>query len=166
MIPKIGPELSPTVLKRIQEVEQEMETLRQNLAIPTIIEDERVEQLINADEEFFNNLTSEQCEEASFVLNRFSLKIQMELNKYQALMVWCTNNIRYIIADETAKHQSYSYDERKYSTMKQIPVARELEAVRVESELKYDSLLGLSDKIQAVARCYSNLSQRRSKYSA
>jgi len=164
MLPKIGPELSPKVLERVAQLETEILELRTQLGLPKSNQDERVDELVNLSEAEFNAMTAEECEEASFVLNRHAYNIQTELNKWQGLAVWCTNNIRFVIADKTPEHASYSYDERKYLMMKTIPVAREFESIRVEAELKKDSLWGLSEKIANIARCYSNLAQKRTKY--
>jgi hypothetical protein len=131
----------------------------------------------NLSEKYMNLTTNdmqhmgpEELGEAAYVLSNYALYLQKEVNHQQAIVVWCKDNLDYILADKADQYggQFCPHAERKLLAIKDSEIARELYKVQMHAKMRVETLSFMPSRIEALSKKLEELQQtkRRQKYVA
>jgi hypothetical protein len=152
---------------KIDELREEVEKLLQNypakVGLGVIQPTNEVNQFLTMTISEQRKLSAEECGEAAIVLNQAATYIQLETNRMQADIDWCTEYINWIIAQDVAnvgtKYTPYEY--RRILAIKQNDVAMKLQKVISRAQLRIKSLAYMPTQLRATAASFADLQQTK-----
>ena len=122
-----------------------------------------VEYIINLPSGEINNMKSPAATAYSFVLFAHAEYLQTLYNKEKSVVDFCESSIWYIIADRVNNYggQYSKWQEKYYSAIKESPLAKNLNHLKLHSEARLSRLENKSIIVRRMAETLSNLAKRR-----
>ena len=143
----------------LQKVDEWIESRNVDL----VAKNDQVDYIINLPSGELNNIKREAALSYSFVLFAHSEYLQTLYNKEKAVVDFCENSIWYIISDKVNNYggQYSKWQEKYYSAIKENPLAKVLNNLKLHSEARLSRLNNKSDITKKMADILYDLSKRR-----
>jgi len=131
--------------------------------VDLVTKNDQVDYIINLPSGELNNMKKEVALSYSFVLFAHSEYLQTLYNKEKAVVDFCENSIWYIIADRVNNYggQYSKWQEKYYSAIKESPLAKNLNHLKLHSEARLSRLENKAIIVRRMAETLSTLGKRR-----
>lgn len=107
------------------------------------------------------HLTAPDLGEAAYCLEQYGFFLQRAQNREQTRVRWAEENLRRLLATLLPSQKAYSLEERRALAIAGSDSARELEQIRVASQLRLERLQYQAQRVQGLARALLSLQQTR-----
>lgn len=109
------------------------------------------------------SMTAQECEEGAVLLQQLAFYVQRHYNRCQAVMDWCEERIRLVIAPDVGKMTGYSLEERRPLAVSRSPIAMKIQAVKSEAQSKLADIAYIPQRVENQARRLSDLAKTKVK---
>src|SRR5688572_18605984 len=142
------PESQTLAEKRVEEKRTQIQNYEKRLGLPVLRSNKDECEALNLSGEDISKLTPEQRDEYSGDLASYAIYIQRTLAKEKGMARWLEARINLTVAPELNDYTGYySHDQRRAIAIKGNAYAKELEEIRMTTQLKVDILEGLTYQI-------------------
>lgn len=144
----------------MEEADRLLDEYERSLGLPPAFAAE-VEQeatrLLNLPPAVLRKMSAEECGAAAFTLRQFARHLQRSVNREQARVAWCEENIDAIIAKEVHKYAGASFVERKLKAVRESEAAAAVDRLRVHAKLRVERVSFLAAKVGDEAEALKSL---------
>src|SRR6185312_712677 len=109
--------------EEIQKFRETLLSYYKGLSLDRVSIGKSIDEILGLESNDLRRLSPESCGEYAFELSKYSLYLQQELNKHEALIKKCDEYLKYIIAPRMVEITAYSFDERKMIAIRDNSVA-------------------------------------------
>lgn len=144
-------------VRRFNRVKRKLEEFSQDIGFPAdgAGASQEIMEISGAD---FRKMTAEQCEEVVVDLANYALHVRRTLNRETAYSQWLASKINMAIADELNQYEGYySQEQRRAKAIVNNAYAKELEELRINTEMKIAVLAELPFQINQLCRVASDV---------
>jgi len=147
------PEEKNSIKSRIIDKINEMQgAVKLNFTVP-----EEIDNIINLSRGDLKNMAGEELSINCIRLAQYALFIKTEINKVKSAHNWCEANIDSIVGREAANTTGYGIGEKTLIIKRNDPVAKELEAARIQFASRLTMLEDIDRKIEFLANSMKSL---------
>lgn len=149
--------------KKAQAFLQKVDDWIEDRNVDLIAKNDQVENIINLPSGEINNMKQHVAAAYSFVLFAHAEYIQTLYNKEKSVVDFCENSIWYIISDKVNNYggQYSKWQEKYYSAIKENPLAKTLNNLKLHSEARLSRLTNKSELTKKMATILYDISKRR-----
>jgi hypothetical protein len=150
----------PTSQQRLDETDRLLDEYERTLGLPAAFDKEverEATRLLNLSPSVLRKMSAQECGEAAFTLRQFSRHLQRSVNREQARVAWCEENIDAIIAKEVHKYAGASFVERKLKAVRENEAAAKIDRLRVHAKLRVERVSFLAAKVGDEAEALKSL---------
>jgi hypothetical protein len=113
---------------------------------------DEVQRILSLDRAEITKMSREACGECAFVLSQYSLFVQKEFNRENAVLEWVETNLSNVTGKYMGQYSGATLDERKSSVIAENTYARDLFKIRNRVRLKTTNINFLSNKISFMSQ--------------
>lgn len=150
---------------KIKLLENKLEQRLSDKKLSFIALDSEIEEIFTLGSEDFTKITSSKLSEYSFIISRYGLYLNKELNKEKAARNWAKKSLDYIIlpimSNYRNKNEYMSNDEVKMRAIFDNDVAKKFYAYIIDKEQTIDLLIDLSFDIRKMSDSLTEMSKSR-----
>lgn len=149
-----------TYAEQLLEIEAELENYIASLAI-TPVKISPIQKILESDRGELIRMTASECEQNALLLTQCGMDSQVKYNKLYAVIQWIDSMIDDMITPVVSNYNGYSYEERKKSAILDNSAAKYLHDRKRELVLKKDSMFGLINKLDVMAKFYGEMAKSK-----
>lgn len=144
------------------EIRERLEIFKAEIRFPSIKPPDKISDILNKliDISTLKVLTAEQLSEHMVLLAGYNLYLCEQENRLIATINWCESNIKYIIGKNVDQIEGF-FTEKELKIRANEQNAQELEKIKLEMQVKLDSIKNLGFKIDFVTNNLKNLYYER-----
>jgi hypothetical protein len=141
------------VQSRLDDVQEMLNNFNASIGLGNLVFNPDVDQALSFSMQQLAGMDEEECNSFAFGLDQYSLFIQQKENRCLSIVKWCDHNIRVIVAKEGDQYgDKYTkYEERIYMVCTGNTYAESLQQLKSKSELHYNELKNISNRISNMA---------------
>ena len=152
MQPSTSPEEKPVKGKILEKINQMQGSVNLNFTVP-----EEIDSIINLNRSQLKSISGEELSINCIRLAQYALFVKTEINKMKSARDWCEANIDSIVGRELNNTNGYGLGEKSLIIKRNDPVARELEATKIQFSSKLTMLEDIDRKIEFLANSMKSL---------
>lgn len=148
------------IAEKIDNVNKQIEALKKQYGLDSIVFDERVEDIINFSWNEIEKLTPAECLQYSYILNQYVLCLVSKINGYKSVKRFCLNALNLVISSNYKNYKvDYSAgDITKYLIIKNDAYAKVLNDMILELDINIETLEPLIPIINNINTTYKSMS--------
>lgn len=152
MQPNTSSEEKPVKGKILEKINQMQGSVNLNFTVP-----EEIDSIINLNRSQLKSISGEELSINCIRLAQYALFVKTEINKMKSARDWCEANIDSIVGRELNNTNGYGLGEKSLIIKRNDPVARELEATKIQFSSKLTMLEDIDRKIEFLANSMKSL---------
>lgn len=152
MQPSTSSEEKPVKGKILEKINQMQGSVNLNFTVP-----EEIDSIINLNRSQLKSISGEELSINCIRLAQYALFVKTEINKMKSARDWCEANIDSIVGRELNNTNGYGLGEKSLIIKRNDPVARELEATKIQFSSKLTMLEDIDRKIEFLANSMKSL---------
>lgn len=152
MQPSTSVEEKPVKGKILEKINQMQGSVSLNFTVP-----EEIDSIINLNRAQLKSISGEELSINCIRLAQYALFVKTEINKMKSARDWCEANIDSIVGRELNNTNGYGLGEKSLIIKRNDPVARELEATKIQFSSKLTILEDIDRKIEFLANSMKSL---------
>lgn len=126
------------------------------------IKEDAADEYIQLSQEELKNLSTQECDEAAFLIAQKSLLLQKELNKQISTVTWAKSLLELSVAGPAQSYQG-SFTQKEKQAIKENDAFSKLEKIRREAQLRIDRLNSIPYHLDKLIKILTDLSQAKRK---
>lgn len=139
--------------KRLNEKREKQDQYEQDIGLPALRANREECEYLDITGAEISRLSPDKCIEIAGDLSSYVIHVQRTLSKEKAILRWLDEHINLTIANELNDYAGYySHQQRRDIAIVNNAYAKELEILKINSQLKVDMLEGLTYQINQLCR--------------
>lgn len=156
----------PEIVVRMDTVVAKLDEYETGRGLKTVVIPSEVDKYLNLDESELNKLTSEECGNGAYLLDRMAYYIQRELNKEYARITWVNGVLDSMLVKKLENYSAYKTEDKMKAAIQDDEVAQKLQSIKIHAQQRIDRLSYLPSRISSMAARLDSLqlTKRRQRY--
>jgi|SRR5690606_29636761 len=145
---------------KLKYVEEKLEEFERRVGLPPQLNHSESEKYLDLTENQIRAMTADDCMVASLLLAQLATHIQRLLNRENAILKFCDDEIWRAICDQVDEYRQVgqSFDERKYLTIKNNEYASKLSKYKLRATTRVEQLSYVAGRIDVQSDRLKSLS--------
>lgn len=138
-----------------------------NLGLRDNVPPHEADEFMHMDRAALKQLSAEDCNEGYYILQRYAMYLQREVNKEQSHLTWADSTLNLAIVEECGQYKGSNYtpyEERRLLAIRGNEFARKLERLRMNAQLRIDRLSYIAADVHKIANALLEIKQTKGKY--
>lgn len=148
-------------IESIPELDKLLDEYEKNASL-SITKPQEHEKYMNLTYEEIKAMPPDECGIGVYILERYAAYLQKQINRENARIGWCRENIKRILSQYIDSYSPYKkYDEREQLALKESEAAGKLESLRQYAQARLDRLAFLPGKINLISAALLNVQKTK-----
>jgi hypothetical protein len=156
----------PDIMVRMEKIVAVLDEYESSKGLKAIVVPTEVDKFLNLDEAGLNKLSSEECGNGAYLLDRMAYYIQREINKEHARITWANGTLDSLLVKTLDNYSAFKTEDKMKQAIQDNDVARKVNSIKILAQQRIDRLNYLPSRIAAMAAKLDSLqlSKRRQRY--